>query len=68
MNDKLKEYAQLLVRIGLNVQSGQQVNIFSSVDCAVLARACAEACYDAGAREVTVCARTTPCLTRCPPG
>ena len=54
MNDKLKEYAQLLVRIGLNVQSGQQVNIFSSVDCAVLARACAEACYDAGAREVTV--------------
>ena len=54
MNSKLKEYADLLVRIGLNVQSGQHVNIFSSVDCAVLARACAEACYDAGAREVTV--------------
>ena len=49
-----KEYAQLLVRIGLNVQPGQSVNLFSPVECAPLARACAEACYDAGAREVTV--------------
>lgn len=49
MNTKLKEYADLLVRIGLNVQSGQQVNIFAPVDCAILVRACAEACYDAGA-------------------
>ena len=54
MEDRLKEYAALLVRVGLNVQPGQQVNIFSPVDCAVLARACTEACYDAGAREVTV--------------
>lgn len=54
MNTKLKEYADLLVRIGLNVQRGQQVNIFASVDCSLLARACAEACYDAGAREVVV--------------
>lgn len=54
MNTKLKEYADLLVRIGLNVQSGQQVNIFAPVDCAILVRACAEACYDAGAREVVV--------------
>jgi aminopeptidase len=54
MDTKLQEYAQLLVRTGLNVQRGQQVNIFASVDCAVLARACAAACYDAGAREVTV--------------
>ncbi len=54
MDTKLKEYADLLVRIGLNVQQGQHVNIFSPVDCSLLARACAEACYDAGAREVTV--------------
>lgn len=54
MNAKLKEYADLLVRIGLNVQPGQQVNIFCPVECAVLARACTEACYDAGAKEVTV--------------
>lgn len=54
MNQKLKEYADLLVRIGLNVQPGQQVNIFCPVDCAVLARACTQACYDAGAKDVTV--------------
>lgn len=51
---KLKEYADLLVHVGLNVQKGQTVNIFAPVDCAVLARACAQSCYDAGAREVTV--------------
>lgn len=54
MNTKLKEYADLLIRVGLNVQPDQHVNIFCPVDCAVLARACTEACYDAGAREVTV--------------
>lgn len=54
MTNKLKEYANLLVRVGLNVQAGQHVNIFCPVDCAILARACTEACYDAGAREVTV--------------
>lgn len=54
MNTKLKEYAELLIRVGLNVQAGQSVNIFCPVDCAVLARACTQACYDAGAREVTV--------------
>lgn len=54
MNTKLKEYAELLIRVGLNVQPGQKVNIFCPVDCAVLARACTQACYDAGAREVTV--------------
>ena len=51
---KLKEYADLLVKVGLNVQKGQTVNIFAPVDCAILARACAQSCYDAGAREVTV--------------
>ena len=54
MDAKIQEYAQLLVRTGLNVQPGQQVNIFSPVDCAALTRLCVEACYDAGAREVTV--------------
>ena len=54
MNAKMKEYADLLVRIGLNVQKGQQVNIFCPVDCAELARACTKACYDAGASEVVV--------------
>ena len=54
MDAKLKEYADLMVRVGLNVQPGQSVNIFSPVDCAVLTRACVQSCYEAGAREVTV--------------
>lgn len=54
MSEKLKEYAELLIRVGLNVQPGQHVNIFCPVDCAVLARACTQACYDAGAHQVTV--------------
>ena len=51
---KLKEYAELLVRVGLNVQKGQHVNVFAPVDCAELTRACVEVCYEAGAKEVTV--------------
>ena len=51
---KLNEYADLLVRIGLNVQKGQSVNIFAPIDCAVLARACVKSCYDAGAKSVSV--------------
>ena len=51
---KLKEYAELLVRIGLNVQKGQTVTVSAPVDCALLARACVQCCYDAGAREVIV--------------
>ena len=44
----------MLLLFLVNLQPGQQVNIFAPVDCAVLARACTAACYDAGAREVTV--------------
>ena len=50
--DKLKEYAQLLVRVGVNVQQGQDVVITSQVDQAPFARLCAQAAYDAGARQV----------------
>ena len=50
--DKLKEYAQLLVRVGVNVQKGQNLVITSQVDQAPFARLCAQAAYDAGARLV----------------
>lgn len=49
---KLKEYARLLVELGLNPQPGQTVRISAPVDCAELARLCVEACYDRGVREV----------------
>ena len=50
--DKLKEYAQLLVRVGVNVQKGQDLVITSQVDQAPFARLCAQAAYEAGARQV----------------
>ena len=50
--DKLCEYAQLLVRVGVNVQKGQNLVITSQVDQAPFARLCAQAAYDAGARLV----------------
>jgi len=50
--DKLKEYADLLVRVGVNVQKGQNLVITSQVDQAPFARLCARAAYEAGARLV----------------
>ena len=53
-DEKLDEYAHLLVQIGVNVRPGQTVRLRSEVTCAPLARKCAAACYDCGAREVVV--------------
>ncbi len=52
MDQKLKEYAQLLVRVGLNVQRGQRMVISSPVECAYFARMCAQEAYDIGCKEV----------------
>ena len=54
MNEKLSEYADLLVRVGLNVQKGQTLVISSPVECAYFARMCAQKAYDAGCREVVM--------------
>ncbi len=51
---KLDEYAHLLVEVGLNVQKGQRIMIYSQVECAEMARKCVTACYDAGAYDVMV--------------
>ena len=51
---KLKEYARLLVEVGLNVQPGQIPSIESDVEYAPLTRQCVAACYDRGARDVAV--------------
>lgn len=51
---KLKEYAHLLVEVGLNVQPGQTPCIESCIDYAPLTRLCVSACYDRGARNVVV--------------
>ena len=48
----LQNYAELVVRVGANVQKGQDVAISSYVEQAPFARALAKASYEAGARYV----------------
>ena len=47
-----RDYAQLLIREGLNIQPGQRLVINCPVDCAPFARLCADAAYAAGCRDV----------------
>ena len=54
MDEKLLEYARLLVRVGLNVYEGQTLVISCPVECAYFARLCASEAYDAGVREVVM--------------
>ncbi len=54
MEGKLREYADLLIQVGLNVQKGQTLLISSPVECAPFARMCASAAYDVGCREVVM--------------
>ena len=54
MNEKLKEYARMLVQVGLNVQKGQRLVISSPVECAFFARMCAEEAYAVGCKEVVM--------------
>ena len=54
MEHKLREYARLLVRIGLNPYPGQRMVISSPVECAFFARMCAEDAYAVGCKEVVM--------------
>ena len=54
MEQKLQEYARLLVRVGLNVQKGQRLVISSPVECAYFARMCAAEAYAIGCKEVVM--------------
>ena len=54
MQNKMREYALLLVRVGLNVQKGQTPVISSPVECAWFARMCAEEAYEIPCREVVM--------------
>ncbi len=51
--EKLKrDYAELVVKSGVNIQKGQRLQITSEIECADFARLCADAAYDAGCKEV----------------
>ncbi|HSM38212.1 MAG TPA: aminopeptidase, partial [Candidatus Limnocylindrales bacterium] len=52
--ERLERLADLVVRVGANVQSGQDVEIRGLVEHAPIARAVAEHAYAAGARRVVV--------------
>ncbi len=54
LEQKMREYAELLINVGLGVREGQTVLIQSPVECALFARMCATAAYDARCREVVV--------------
>lgn len=52
--DKLRQYAQLLVRVGMNIQDKQPVFIRSSVEALELTHLVVEEAYIAGASDVRV--------------
>ena len=54
MEEKLHQSARLLVRVGLNVQNGQDLIISCPVECAYFARLCAAEAYAIGCREVVM--------------
>jgi aminopeptidase len=54
MDDRLERYAELVVRVGANVQPDQEVFLFSEVEHHDLARALARQAYKAGASYVHV--------------
>ena len=49
-----EKYARVIVRIGANVQKGQDVRVTAEINQAELVRAVAEECYKAGAKYVDV--------------
>jgi len=54
MDERLERYAELVVRVGINVQPGQEVFLFPDVEYHELARALARQAYRAGASYVHV--------------
>ncbi|HEV8459819.1 MAG TPA: aminopeptidase [Gaiellaceae bacterium] len=54
IDERIARYAELVVRVGANVQPGQLVDVVARVEHAAVARAVTRASYAAGARYVDV--------------
>ena len=54
MQDKLRKYAELTVKLGANVQENQYVMIFCSIENYEFARMLVEECYKCKAKKVMV--------------
>lgn len=52
--NKLKNYAELVVKTGINIQHNQILVINTPIECAEFARMISEVAYEAGAREVVM--------------
>jgi len=52
MEKLLEKYAELLVKVGINVQKGQRVFLRSTIDAVDFTRKVTEKAYEAGAKEV----------------
>lgn len=52
--EKLDKYAELAVRVGVNIQKGQSLVINTSIDSAQLVRKIVKNAYEAGADQVIV--------------
>jgi len=50
----LKKYADLIVKIGVNIQQGQTLVIFSPIECASFTRMISQIAYESGARDVVI--------------
>lgn len=50
----LKKYAELVVKIGVNIQKNQTLVVSSPIECSEFVEAIAESAYKAGARDVQV--------------
>lgn len=49
-----RKYAELIAKVGVNIQPGQQVYITTYVEVVEFARILAEECWKAGAGDVTL--------------
>lgn len=58
--ERLKKYAELIVKCGLNVQQGQEVNVQCGLDQPEFVAMVVEECYKAGASRVNVDWAYTP--------
>ncbi|MFC0187284.1 aminopeptidase [Fictibacillus aquaticus] len=52
--EKLDQYAELVVKVGLNVQKGQRLQINSSIESAEFTRLVVKHAYEAGAKQVFI--------------
>lgn len=54
LNDKLIRYAELAVKVGVNIQPNQQLYIAASLEAAPLVRLIVKKAYETGAKQVFV--------------